>query len=147
MRAAVGIAIMVLASGMARGQSLEQLEKCATEAQKTFQVDSYKDRVEFGQCGMKTISDGYQSFYNTKINRCLILRTKTFDFRGEIATSKHLYDANERSEYAWYLWTTQKDKKFWGVKPIDCEFITTYGQQRFCTSDVEFGAFVMEYMR
>ena len=47
MRAAVGITIMILASGMARGQSLEQLEKCDKEARKTFQVNSYKDRIEF----------------------------------------------------------------------------------------------------
>jgi hypothetical protein len=146
-RRAAGIAIMILASGVARGQSLEQLEKCVTEARKTFQADSHKDRIESGNLGMITISDGYQSYYNTRINRCLILWTKTFIFSGEIATSKYLYDANERNEYAWYLWTTQTDKKYWGVKPVDCEFITTFGQQRFCASDAEFDAYVTEYMR
>ena len=119
MRCTVAIAIIVVASSVAaraQSPSLQEQGICAAQARKTFQEDSYKWDLEQKQMnlGMTTISFDYQSHYNAKINRCLILTTRMSTFGGETSTAKNLYDAFERRDYASYLWTSRAGKKILG---------------------------------
>jgi hypothetical protein len=90
---------------------------------------------------MVTLSNDCQSHYNIKLNRCLILTTRISNFGKEISTVINLYDANERRDYGYYQWTTQK-----GKQPLSCQSVPTYGQMKYCSSEEEFNAFVAEYM-
>ena len=60
-----------------------------------------------------TTSD-YQSHYNTKLGKCLMLIEATRSFGKEISNSKLLTDAFERRVYAYYLWTSKEGKNYWG---------------------------------
>ena len=90
--------------------------------------------------GMQTASFDYQSHYNTKLKRCLILTTRMYSFGGVIHTNKNLFDAFERRDYAVYTLTTRADK------PLVCQLLPSYGQSKFCATDAEFDEFVAEYM-
>jgi hypothetical protein len=147
MRPAVWIAIITIAIGASvSAQSLQEQALCSAQAKTTFQEDAAKDQAESNKLGMHIISFDYQSHYNTKIKRCLILTTQMYDWGGEISTSKNLYDAFERRDYAGYLWTSKKDKKYWEVPPVSCELTLSYGQTKSCKSEAEFNGFVAEYM-
>ena len=61
-------------------------------------------------------------------------------------TSAYLMDANERRQYAFYLWISKKDKKYWEVPPISCELTPSLREKKVCTSREEFDAFVADYM-
>jgi hypothetical protein len=84
----VVLTVMGCGTGAAHSQTLDQQEKCAAQARKTYQEDSYKDRAESQKLGMpEPFSSDYQSHYNTKLNRCLILVTKTSVLAGQTSTS------------------------------------------------------------
>jgi hypothetical protein len=61
-------------------------------------------------------------------------------------TSVYLMDANERRQYAFYLWISRKDKKYWEVPPSNCELTPSLREKKLCTSREEFDAFVADYM-
>jgi hypothetical protein len=131
-----------------RAQSLQNQAICAAEAKKTFQQDNAEwDRQDKQMnLGMETISVDYESHYNTKINRCLMLVTRMYSFRKQTSTSKNLFDAIERRAYGAYLWTTREGKKYWEVPPVSCELTPTHGETQYCKSEDEFNAFVAKYM-
>ena len=95
-----------------RAQSLQNQAICAAQAKKTFAEDNAEwDRQDKQMnLGMETISVDYESHYNTKINRCLMLVIRTYNFGKQISTSKNLFDAIERRGYGAYLWTTREGK-------------------------------------
>jgi hypothetical protein len=143
---AVAVALPI---GALRAQSLQEQAMCAAQAKKTFEEDSnqWDSESKNMKLGMQTISSDYQSHYNTKLGHCLILTTRMYSFGGETTTSKNLYDAFERRDYASYLWTTRTGKKYWEVSPISCQFGPSYGQTKFCKTEDEFNTFVSEYMQ
>jgi hypothetical protein len=55
-------------------------------------------------------------------------------------------DANERRQYATYLWISRQDKKYWEVPPTTCELTPSLREKKFCTSREEFDAFIASYM-
>ena len=122
MRVGVGIAIIVIASStlMARGQSLQEQDICAKQAESTV-------AQLLGQGG----NDGgrYQSHYNTKLKKCLLL----FDLSN---LSAILIDASERRPFAYYL----------GLPPVTCELTPPFQEKTSCSSKEEFDAFVAKYM-
>jgi hypothetical protein len=67
-------------------------------------------------------------------------------YDDRIITSKNLYDAFEGKEYASYIWSTQKDKKFWEVPPLRCKITLPSGQEKTCHSTEEFDELVKQYM-
>jgi hypothetical protein len=146
MRPAVWIAIITIASGASvSAQSLQEQALCSAQAKRTFQEDASKWDLDNKQIGIQTILFDYQSHYNKKLNRCLILTTRLSVLGGETSTTKLLYDAFERRDYASYLWTAKKDKKYGEVVPF-CELSSGYGQTKSCKSEAEFNGFVAEYM-
>jgi hypothetical protein len=92
-----------------------------------------------------TTSD-YQSHYNTKLGKCLILVDYIYQTGNPIWTAAFLMDAFERKMYAVYLWKTHETKKYWEVPPVSCELTPSLSAKKFCSSREEFDAFVAGYM-
>jgi hypothetical protein len=98
--------VLVLAAAIgsasaARSQSLDLQATCAAQAKRAFQEYSAEDKTESAKFGMSpAMSIDYQSHYNTKINRCLILTEKSSTMGGQPSTSVDLWDALERRNYA-----------------------------------------------
>jgi hypothetical protein len=70
----------------------------------------------------------------------------TSSLAGKTSTSAYLMDANERRQYAFYLWMTKKDKKYWEVPPLSCELTPSLKEKKSCASREEFDEFVANYM-
>jgi hypothetical protein len=143
---AVLFPIASLSWSSASAQTLEYQAMCAAQAKKAFQEAVAEDKIQSQKFGMTTLSFDYQSHYNTKIKKCLILTGQTFTAGKQPTTSIHLWDAFERREYATWLWTAHETKKYWEQPPISCELIANYQSKRYCKTKEEFDAFVAEFM-
>jgi hypothetical protein len=142
----VMIVAVVLTSVMqAHSQTLDDQGRCAAQAKRAFQQWQEDDKKgPLANMGT-TISSDYESHYNTKIKKCLILIEASTSM-GNISNYATLMDAYERRVYASYLWISRQDKKYWEVPPIMCELISTHGEVRRCAHRIEFDAFVATYL-
>jgi len=96
---------------------------------------------------MTRMSADYQSHYNTKLGKCLMLvETTDMLFGSQFTTTAYVMDANERRQYATYGWTSRQGKKYWEVPPTTCELTPSLRDKRFCSSREEFDAFAASYM-
>ena len=147
-RYALAAAIAFAAGAIAHAQTLDQQERCATQAKRSFQDIAARDLAEQKQLGgmSRRISADYQSHYNTKIGKCLMLVETTDMLGGENSTTAYLIDANECRPYATYVWISRKDKKYWEVPPTACELAPSLREKRDCKTREEFDAFVAEYL-
>jgi hypothetical protein len=135
--AGLSVSVLNFGHGELRAQTLQDQATCANQARKTFQEDSAEWDRQNKQLniGFQTQTLGYESHYNTKINRCLMLVTRIFDDRGgDNKMSKQLYDAIERRIYAGYSWSAHANK------PLSCELIPSHEETKFCKSEDEFNA-------
>jgi len=149
MRVIALAAIAIIAcTTCARAQSLDQQERCAQQARKSFQELDAKDRAEQKQLGQSRMSGDYQSHYNTKLGKCLML-IELMDMMGsggQTSTTAYVMDANERRMYAIYVWMSRQDKKYWEVPPAACELSPSLQEKKPCASREEFDTFVARYM-
>jgi hypothetical protein len=123
----------------ARPPNLAEQKMCSEQAKKSFD-DYTKQKVQ----GVKPLSQDYTSHYDPKATICYVLIEDTsMTGTGEMSTSYTVFDAFERRLFANYLWITQKGKKYWEVKPMECS-VTVQGQDVKCTSDDEFKKMVTE---
>jgi hypothetical protein len=118
--------LLALATGIglassAHSQTLDQQATCAAQAERAFQEYSAEDKAESAKLGMPSEGYDYQSHYNKKINRCLILTQKSYTSGGQPGTFINLSDALERRNYASWLWKAHPTKKYWEQPPISCE--------------------------
>jgi hypothetical protein len=139
-----GFAVIVIATGSVRGQSLDDQEVCAKQAKVAFD-GYYSSRGP----AIKPISVDYRSLYNPKLNRCFVF-IQTRDMIGsQLATGAVLMDAFERWIYASYSFTSpETNKKDVGIGPqFSCVLSPLNQTQTHCSSKEEFAAFVAEYMQ
>lgn len=149
MRPALAIILSVIAVGsIARAQSLDQQERCAQEAKRAFTEKDAQDRLDMQKTGIghsRVIGD-YQSHYNVKHGKCLML-VETTDMSGsQSITTAYVTDANEGRLYAIYGWMSREGKKYWEVPPMTCELTPSLREKRFCKTREEFDEFVAPYM-
>jgi hypothetical protein len=131
----------------AHGQTLDQQERCAQQARRAFQEIQAEAKAADKKFGSHEVSSDYQSHYNTKIGKCLMFVESMGSLAGgEMSTTAYLIDANERRQYAFYLWLSKKDKKYWEVPPSSCDLTPSLKEKKFCTSREEFDEFVAAYM-
>jgi hypothetical protein len=139
--------LMMVGVRTANAQSLDQQERCASQAKRSFQERQASDLAEQKQVGGNRISADYQSHYDTKIGKCLMLvETNDMISGGTSSITAYLIDANERRPYASYVWMSRKDKKYWEVPPVACELSPSLRDKRDCKTREEFDAFVAKYM-
>jgi hypothetical protein len=148
MRGRIILAIIGIVScaTLAHSQTLDFQAMCATQARKAFQeweIERTKSEKKFGGTD---VSSDYQSHYNTKLKKCLILIEATSMLGDQASTSVDLSDAYERRIYASYLWISKQGKKYWEVPPSSCELIPSLRQKTSCTTREEFDDFVAQYM-
>ena len=139
------LAAVLLASTIpARSQTPDDQERCAAQARKAFQEwENELKKVP----SVETLSSDYESHYNTKIRKCLIVISGLSTLasgKGSVTTSVTLMDAYERYVYANYIGISSPTKK--EVPPLDCELIPTFPKKKICANRDEFDAFVAGYM-
>jgi hypothetical protein len=142
MRASLILAIIgaISCSTAGRSQTLDLQAMCAEQARKVFQ--EWKHEFNKNKFGITLFSSDYQSHYNTKLKKCLVLIHSSSNIGKQI----HLTDAFERTFYAAYHWVSEEGKKFWEVPPRTCDLAASYREKKNCTTREEFDAFVAEFM-
>jgi hypothetical protein len=146
----VMMGLVACGSTMARSQSLDVQERCASDARKAFQELEDENKAKYNQSTLidKGGSD-YQSHYNTKLGRCLMLinRRSVLPLATNLSDQQRqsvLVDANERRYYANYIETQLAVE----TKPkIDmCELMPGMRRKIACTTREEFDAFAATYL-
>jgi hypothetical protein len=144
----VSLLAIVTSGTLARSQSIDLQEKCALQARMAYQESEREDRGQLKMLGaLPTGSSAYQSHYNAKLQKCLMLIDQTQAVGDQVSTGATLTDANERRVYAVYIWLGLENEKLSELPPIVCELIPSIAEKRICTSREEFDAFVAPYMR
>jgi hypothetical protein len=143
---ALSVVLLIVCVMSSLAQSLDQQERCAQQARRAFQEVDTQDRAEIRRLGNARLSGDYQSHYNTKLGKCLML-VETEDRIGrDYSTTAYVMDANERRGYAIYVWMSRQDKVFWEVPPTACELTPSLREKRPCNSREEFDAFIARLM-
>jgi hypothetical protein len=151
--------VMVGGMTFAHSQPLDLQEKCASQARKSFQelLDEIKaDNSKLLQLlGGELSSSTYQSHYNGKLNRCLMLMTVGYNYSADHYNAEDVFlvDANERRIFATYgerksyeaALAEHAGKKVSGDVVV-CELAPSLRQKTACKTRVEFDAFVAGYM-
>ena len=111
---------------------LAMQEKCAGAAKEFFRQEGFDN---------KSLAN-YRSHYNKRLNKGFVA-ISSMDHLGDGIFDVHeaLYDVFERKLYAEYAWQSQKDKKFWEVKPYLCRMLDKSGE-----TQEDFDNFVKQYM-
>jgi hypothetical protein len=138
-----GFAVIVIATGSVRGQSLDDQAICAKQAKVAF------ERYYSGRgSAIKPISVNYRSRYNPKLNRCFVSIQTSDRVGNQIVTGAALIDAFERRFYASYSFTSPElNKKYVGIGPqLNCDLAPLGQAQTHCSSKEEYDAFVAKYM-
>jgi hypothetical protein len=147
-RFVVLLVVLIMSAIPARSQTLDDQERCASQARKAFQErESDSKKGPFGNLS-ETISSDYESHYNTKIKKCLMLIENTEWSKTSTNTlvSATLMDAYERHVYAAFSWASREGKKYWEVPPSICDLMPVQQEKKNCASREEFDAFVAGYL-
>ncbi len=149
MRRALAVTLIAIAFGsIARAQSLDQQERCAQQAKRAYAELDAQNGTETQKMGLETvhISGDYQSHYNVKLGKCLMLVERSDMLGSQSITTAYVMDANERRQYATYVWMSREGKKYWEVPPMACELTPSLREKRFCKTREEFDEFAAPYM-
>jgi hypothetical protein len=143
--------VLLLLAGIApaHSQSLDDQERCATQARRAFVEWEADAKKGPGADRFEVLSMDYESHFNLKMKKCLMLIESTSAMKisnGNTSTSATLMDAFERHVYASYIWISHPTKKYWEVPPADCELIPSLTEKKNCASREEFDAFVASYL-
>jgi len=149
--ATILLAMGFLACGaIARAQSLEVQELCASQARKAFQEFESQHSAEYrASTLMQRGASDYQSHYNTKLDRCLMLihRKSFVPLAASLSDQQRqsiLIDANERRTYAVYIETQLAAEP--NPKLDKCELVPGMRLKTVCRTRDEFDAFVAAYI-
>jgi hypothetical protein len=134
----------------ARSQSLGNQERCAAAANNAFrQLESENDARYDSPTLIHKVVSNFQSHYNSKLKRCLLLvnRVTVLPPATNLSNQQRqsfLVDANERRYYASYAETQLASE----TKPkIDrCELRPTMRYKTECKGRGEYDAFVATYL-
>lgn len=120
--------------------SLDLQEKCARQA-----------RAEFKESGWeKEAMASFINHYDDELNKCFLLVTNTSPSAstpGQFLTNAILTDAFESKAFGMFMTESQKDKKYWEVKPFMCYVVAPSGEQQKCESRGEFDGMIQRYIR
>jgi hypothetical protein len=122
-----------------KAATLDLQDKCARQAHETFKNLGWD----------KEPLAGYGNHYHVGLNKCFILIYNTSSDSsdsGRLTTVKLLLDAFEGATYGDYEWDSEKDKKYWEVKPYICDITLPSGESTHCQSQDEFDEVVKTYM-
>ena len=122
------------------GPTLAQQKLCAEQAKKAF--DEYRQGGKLG--GDEPMLD-YTSHFDPQKNLCYVrINSTTMGKSGE-TISAIVYDAFERRVFASYAWVSYSGKKYWEVKPSECEVHPQQQPTVYCQSIEEFNDLVEKW--
>ena len=130
----------------ATAQSLAEQERCAVQAKTAFQAWETDQKTGDRQFGTSLVSADYQSHFNIKSQKCLMLIESSSQLGKQFSNQALLVDANERRVYAYYLWISHEGKKYWEVPPATCDLIPSLREKNTCSTRDEFDEFVAGYL-
>jgi hypothetical protein len=110
-------------------QNFDLENKCSHEAQTVYLQLGYKNG------GL----DYFQSHYNSKLNKCLMVISSTDP--KTLSVSKNLFDAYEQKSFGTYFWMADKFKKNLEVAPKVCTLYPDQPNHSSCKSESEFTDF------
>ncbi len=122
-----------------KATALDLQEKCARQAREIFKSNGWE----------KQQLAGFGSHYNAEANKCFMVIENTSEITpnsGVFIRSKILLDALYGSIYGQYMWRSEKDKKYWEVKPFSCNVILASGEKKLCQSQDEFDEMLKSFM-
>ena len=124
-------------------QTLDLQERCASLARKAFNEDEASIAAAISKSGSPKIDlppNSYQGHYNSKLDRCFMLvsRTWTTSSRGKNGRTIYLVDAIEGRTYAYYQEPEEE-------KP-SCTLYPPFTKVTYCETSAEFNEFVAGYM-
>ena len=124
--------------------TLPQQKMCAEQAKVSF--DDFEKAPARG-LKIITFSTNYTNHFDVKTTTCYVEIFDSFSIDGgrTITTSKDVSDAFEGREYASYMWSSDKVKKFWEVKPTLCTVTPRNQDEIICQSDTEFDSLVLKH--
>jgi outer membrane murein-binding lipoprotein Lpp len=124
--------------GLSRSAVLDADEKCAKQAEAEFKERAWE----------KGWTASFTNHYNGDLGKCFLLfeSTSTTAFGGETIQKRFLFDAYERKQYGTYWWSSSSGKKYWEVKPRDCQVTMPSGEKKTCGSEDEFNELLKTYM-
>lgn len=127
-----------------RQATLAEQKMCADQAKRFF-TDEIRTQIQIRATVM--VPPDYIDHYDAKANACYvaILRFDSIDGGKTMTTSVGVFDAFENTSYATYVWTSDKVKKYWQVKPTMCTVSPPGLSTVTCTSDGEFDELVEKY--
>lgn len=127
-----------------RQATLAEQKMCADQAKKFF-TDDIQAQVQIRTTVVAP--PDYIDHYDAKGNVCYvaILQFDSIDGGKTMTTSTGVFDAFENTSYATYVWTSDKTKEYWQVKPTMCTVRPPGLPSVTCTSDDEFDELVEKY--
>jgi len=142
MKTILSILFFSLVVSQAAGQqvhsSLSDQKMCTTQAKKFFM------ETDFSNDSKPPLKNEFTSHYDAPKKVCYVrinYTTRT-PGRAEIAVGQYVFDAFEGRALASYIWISEKGKKFWEVKPMECWVKPIGGTKADCVSSEEFEAAV-----
>jgi hypothetical protein len=126
-----------------RQATLTQQKMCADQAKRAFhEMDAAEPKRKHNSVD----STDYTSHYDAKVNVCYIMTSSVLYLgNGTESVGRVVSDAFEGRVYASYLWLSDKVKKYWEVKPVDCS-VKPRGQPEItCKDSDEFEQLVDKY--
>ena len=124
--------------------TLPEQKMCAEQAKASF--DEFEKAPTRG-LKIVTFSTSYTNHFDVKTTTCYVEIFDSFSIDGgqTMTTSKTVSDAFEGREYASYMWSSDKVKKYWEVKPSICS-VKPHGRSEItCQSDDEFDRLVLKH--
>ena len=87
--------------------------------------------------------------YDSELNKRFLLVTNTSastSTPGQLITNAILTDAFEGKGFGMFMWASEKDKKYWEVKPFVCYVVLPSGERQGCQSRDEFDGMIQRYI-
>src|ERR1700731_975039 len=136
--AAVALALSAGASAQTKHAPLAEQGKCAAQAKKFY------NETDFPNTKHATKNE-FISHYDAVNQICYIRIDVSTIENGKVAVSSYVFDAFEGRSLASYIWFPEKDKKYWEVKPMECNVKPVNGKKIVCKSTEEFEDLVDKY--
>jgi hypothetical protein len=94
--------------------------------------------------GDKPILD-YTSHFDPQKDTCYVRINSGTAGEAGVISSSMVYDAFERRVFATYLWMNYSHKKYWEIKPTECEAHPQQQPTVYCQSSEEFNDLVEKW--
>ncbi len=131
--AAVAIALVLSAgvSAQTKHAPLSEQRMCAAQAKKFYNESDFPNAKH-------ATKNEFTSHYDAANLICYVRINLTTVENGTVTVASYIFDAFENRAFAAYTWLSVKGKKFWEVKPMECNVKPINGKKIVCESTEEF---------